>query len=169
MLFEHFDELILLESGGRTVYHGEIGHDSRTLLDYLESNGAEKCPKKTNPAEYMLEGKFSLTRPPNTHLPRILAIGSGNPNYDGPDWGDTWDKSEERKARTKEIEDMIQERRSSGDKAKSEDDREYAMPFFTQLTTVLKRRFVTYWRTPSYIVGIMMRKHSLTENPVSSN
>jgi hypothetical protein len=46
-----------------------------------------------------------------------------------PDWGDIWDKSEERKARTKEIEDMVNERKNSGDKAKSEDGREYAMSF----------------------------------------
>lgn len=51
LLFEYFDELILLMAGGRTVYHGELGEDSRTLLDYLEANGAEKCPPKTNPAE----------------------------------------------------------------------------------------------------------------------
>lgn len=70
--------------------------------------------------------------------------------------GDTWDNSEERKARTKEIEDMVRDRKSSGDKAKAEDNREYAMPFFTQLRSVMSRRFVAYWRTPSYIVGIMM-------------
>lgn len=66
LLFEHFDELILLESGGRTVYHGELGHDSQTLIKYLQGNGAEKIHDKENPAEYMLE-----------------AIGSGNPEYDG--------------------------------------------------------------------------------------
>jgi len=55
VLFEYFDELILLESGGRTVYHGNLGHDSKTLLKYFEDNGADKCPPNTNPAEYMLE------------------------------------------------------------------------------------------------------------------
>lgn len=55
VLFEHFDQLLLLKSGGRTVYFGELGHDSRTLLDYLEKNGAKRCPPKTNPAEYMLK------------------------------------------------------------------------------------------------------------------
>lgn len=55
VLFEEFDELILLKSGGRLVYHGELGYDSRKLIDYLESNGAKKCPSNTNPAEYMLD------------------------------------------------------------------------------------------------------------------
>ena len=55
LLFEHFDELILLQAGGRTVFHGELGKDSKTLLEYFEANGAEKCHDKENPAEYMLE------------------------------------------------------------------------------------------------------------------
>jgi ATP-binding cassette subfamily G (WHITE) protein 2 (SNQ2) len=63
VLFEHFDQLLLLKSGGRTVYFGELGHDSRNLLEYLERNGAKKCPPKENPAEFMLE-----------------AIGAGNPD-----------------------------------------------------------------------------------------
>ena len=29
VLFEYFDQLLLLKSGGRTVYFGELGHDSR--------------------------------------------------------------------------------------------------------------------------------------------
>jgi len=51
---------------------------------------------------------------------------------------------------------MISERKSGGDKDKATDDREYAMPFMVQLRAVMHRRFTTYWRTPSYIVGIMM-------------
>jgi ATP-binding cassette, subfamily G (WHITE), member 2, SNQ2 len=66
--FENFDELLLLKSGRRVVYHGPLGHDSRTLIDYFERNGPRKCPPHTNPAEYMLE-----------------AIGAGNPDYKGKD------------------------------------------------------------------------------------
>lgn len=139
ILFEHFDELILLEKGGRTVYHGELGHDSKTLLKYFETNGADKCPPDTNPAEYMLE-----------------AIGAGDPHYEGQEWGDVWDESDERKSRSEEIEKMISEKKEHGDKGKVSDEREFAMPFFVQLKAVIHRRFVTYWRTPDYIVGIMM-------------
>ena len=32
VLFEYFDELILLKSGGRVVYHGDLGKDSRHLI-----------------------------------------------------------------------------------------------------------------------------------------
>lgn len=52
ILFEHFDDLLLLQAGGRTVYFGPLGDDSQTLIEYLERSGAPKCKKHANPAEY---------------------------------------------------------------------------------------------------------------------
>lgn len=54
VLFEEFDDLLLLQSGGRVVYNGELGHDSNALIEYFESNGAKKCPPHVNPAEVRL-------------------------------------------------------------------------------------------------------------------
>ena len=51
ILFQEFDRLLFLAKGGKTVYFGNIGENSRTLLDYFESNGAEKCGDDDNPAE----------------------------------------------------------------------------------------------------------------------
>lgn len=51
VLFEMFDDLILLQSGGRTVYNGELGTDSSKLIRYFEQNGGKKCPDDANPAE----------------------------------------------------------------------------------------------------------------------
>lgn len=139
VLFEHFDELLLLKSGGRVVFHGELGKDSRKLIEYFESNGAKKCGKKANPAEYMLE-----------------AIGAGNPDYHGKDWGDVWANSPNKAERTKEIESIISERRSAGDSHKTADDREYAMPLMTQIIAVTRRDFTNAWRDPDYMVGKFM-------------
>ena len=139
VLFEHFDELILLKSGGRIVYHGELGKGSRLLIDYFESNGAKHCPSKANPAEYMLE-----------------AIGAGDPSYSGQDWGDVWSTSSEHEARSKEIQDMIATRRSVTSTSKTDDVREYAMPLATQILAVIKRDFTAYYRTPDYLLGKFM-------------
>jgi len=136
VLFEYFDELILLKSGGRVVYHGSLGKDSRTLIDYFEKNGAKECPPNSNPAEYMLE-----------------AIGAGNPDYKGKDWGDVWASSPEHDERHKEIQQMLEERRKVLTNGKTDDDREYAMPIGTQVYTVVKRSFTSYWRTPDYMTG----------------
>ncbi|KAL5461712.1 hypothetical protein PMIN06_002006 [Paraphaeosphaeria minitans] len=138
VLFEHFDQLLLLKSGGRTVYFGEVGHDSRTLLDYLERNGAKKCPPKENPAEYMLE-----------------AIDAGDPNYKGKDWGDVWASSPENERLTQEIQEMISHRRNAA-RDEARDDGKYAMPLTTQLVTVIHRNFVQIWRDPPYVVGLTM-------------
>jgi ABC-type multidrug transport system ATPase subunit len=51
VLFENFDELVLLQSGGRVVYNGPLGNDSKTLIDYFENNGGKKCSPHANPAE----------------------------------------------------------------------------------------------------------------------
>lgn len=135
VLFEEFDELILLKSGGRLVYHGPLGKDSRNLIDYFEGNGAKKCPKAMNPAEYMLE-----------------AIGAGDPNYKGQDWAETWGNSKNSKDRLDEIQQLLEERRSAPSNT-TKDDREYAMPLGTQIWAVVKRCFIAYWRTPEYMIG----------------
>lgn len=139
VLFEYFDELLLLKSGGRVVYHGSLGKDSRHLIDYFEKNGAKKCPPQVNPAEYMLE-----------------AIGAGNPDYKGKDWGDVWATSPEFNERSQEIQRMIDERRNVSKSSKTDDDREYAMPLGTQINTVVHRSFVSYWRSPDYMIGKFM-------------
>ncbi|KAF2262008.1 hypothetical protein CC78DRAFT_330158 [Lojkania enalia] len=139
VLFEHFDQLLLLKSGGRVAYFGELGKDSRTLLDYLEGNGAKKCPPQANPAEYMLE-----------------SIGAGNPDYKGKDWGDVWQSSLQNEKLTQEIQEIIRKRREASTTEQTRDDREYAMPYTTQLYVVIHRSFVAMWRDPPYVIGMFM-------------
>ncbi|UKZ81708.1 hypothetical protein TrVFT333_009480 [Trichoderma virens FT-333] len=144
VLFEHFDELLLLKSGGQVVYHGALGKDSQPLIRYFESNGAHKCPPNANPAEYMLD-----------------AIGAGDPNYRGQDWGDVWASSPEHEERSREIQSMISARQQVEPSKSLKDDREYAAPLSLQTALVVKRAFVSYWRSPNYIVGKFML-HILT-------
>ena len=136
VLFEHFDELLLLKSGGKVVYHGPLGHDSRTMIDYFEANGAKKCEDNANPAEYMLE-----------------AIGAGNPDYRGQDWAEVWANSLEHQERSNEIASMIESRNHAEVSQSLKDDRTYAMPLSAQTLAVVRRRFIAYWRTPEYIIG----------------
>ena len=48
-LFQVFDRLLLLRKGGQTVYFGDIGPNSSTLVNYFERNGAAKCKDDENP------------------------------------------------------------------------------------------------------------------------
>jgi len=89
LLFESFDRLLLLESGGHTVYFGDIGQDSHTIREYFASHGAP-CPSNVNPAEFMLE-----------------AIGAGlTPRIGNRDWKDIWRESNEYQQVLREISDL---------------------------------------------------------------
>lgn len=50
-----FDRLLLLKKGGQTVYFGDLGPNSTTMLGYFESHGGYPCPPQHNPAEYILD------------------------------------------------------------------------------------------------------------------
>ena len=134
VLFEQFDRLLFLARGGKTVYFGDIGDDSRTLLGYFEGNGARKCSDEENPAEYMIE---------------IVNAGT---NPAGEDWHSVWKGSKEAQGVADEIERIHAER--SGEPADAEDTEshaEFAMPFWSQLSTVTHRVFQQYWRAPEYV------------------
>lgn len=58
VLFQEFDRLLFLAAGGKTVYFGEIGQNSKVLTDYFEQHGAHACGADENPAEWMLTVSF---------------------------------------------------------------------------------------------------------------
>jgi ATP-binding cassette subfamily G (WHITE) protein 2 (PDR) len=136
ILFQQFDRLLFLRKGGETVYFGDIGPNSQTLLDYFSNNGARPCTEDENPAEYMLEI-------------------AGSKDHD---WFETWKASEEAKNIQRGIDEIAREKEGAQDN-KEEDANahaEFAMPFGAQLTEVTKRAFSQYWRMPSYILAKFM-------------
>ncbi|KAL3515879.1 hypothetical protein ACH5RR_022781 [Cinchona calisaya] len=55
-IFEAFDELILLKSGGRMIYCGPLGQHSNEVIQYFESiSGVPKIKNDHNPATWMLD------------------------------------------------------------------------------------------------------------------
>jgi ATP-binding cassette, subfamily G (WHITE), member 2, PDR len=136
MLFQRFDRLLFLAMGGQTVYFGPVGEKSQIVLSYFERNGAHKCPKDANPAEWIFE-----------------VIGAAPGSYSEKDWHETWRKSAEYLDVHRELELLENERPKetqarAGDK---ESYREFAAPLGEQLWEVTRRVFSQYWRTPSYI------------------
>ncbi|KAL5362246.1 ABC-2 type transporter-domain-containing protein [Aspergillus floccosus] len=135
MLFQRFDRLLLLASGGRTVYFGDIGESSEHLISYFERNGAPPCTQGANPAEWMLE-----------------SIGAAPGSSSQIDWPATWQNSPEYQVVKEELQRL---RISSGSSALHAEDKEssgeFAASFRLQLWEVTHRVFQQYWRTPSYI------------------
>lgn len=135
MLFQRFDRLLLLAKGGKTVYFGDIGDGTQTLLDFFVRNGAPPCPEGANPAEYMLN----------------VLTGSFGSDLN-LDWPEIWNNSPERKAVQEHLEELKQG--GSAPSATPDDqasEGEFAASFTEQLWQVTKRVFQQYWRDPGYI------------------
>ncbi|XAO22858.1 hypothetical protein I312_101633 [Cryptococcus bacillisporus CA1280] len=146
MLFEQFDRLLFLAKGGKTVYFGEVGKESRTLVNYFERNGAEKCPPGENPAEWMLS-----------------AIGASPGSQSTVDWHQTWLNSPEREEVRRELDHIKETNGGKGETAEQDKGREkskaeikaeyaeFAAPLWKQFVIVVWRVWQQHWRTPSYI------------------
>ncbi|KAM6506920.1 hypothetical protein FALCPG4_018738 [Fusarium falciforme] len=140
ILFQQFDRLLFLTKGGRSVYFGNIGEDSRILLTYFESNGARACDREENPAEYILEIVTNVT------------------NDKGDDWHEVWKASDECQAVEAEIDGIHAEKQNETTTGEDEasSSAEFAMPFWAQLQAVTCRVFQQYWRMPSYVFAKFM-------------
>lgn len=138
MLFQRFDRLLFLARGGKTVYFGEVGKNSKVLTAYFERNGAHKCPAEANPAEWMLE-----------------VIGAAPGSHTEIDWHEVWKASPEREGVKGELRRLKNVRPDETEPSSDPNDKatynEFAAPFMVQMKEVLYRVFQQYWRTPSYI------------------
>ncbi|KAI1075018.1 ABC-2 type transporter-domain-containing protein [Whalleya microplaca] len=136
MLFQQFDRLLLLSFGGKTVYFGDIGHNSKALTTYFESHGAHPCGASENPAEWMLR-----------------VIGAAPGAHVNQDWAQTWRDSSECAAVQKELRLLELHLSDSARVSQAEETitSYYASPFHRQFLMCTRRAFEQYWRTPSYV------------------
>jgi ATP-binding cassette, subfamily G (WHITE), member 2, PDR len=153
MLFQRFDRLLLLAKGGRTVYFGEIGKNSQTLVDYFIGKGAPSLPEGANPAEWMLG---------------VIGAARGSPNTD-IDWPRVWGDSPEKVAVDAELDRLVSTSpRGKHNSSDTELNAEFAAPLTDQIIIVTKRIFQQYWRSPSYLaskafLGIGSVSHNCTD------
>ncbi|OJJ07745.1 hypothetical protein ASPVEDRAFT_178581 [Aspergillus versicolor CBS 583.65] len=135
MLFQRFDRLLFLAAGGKTIYFGDIGENSKILSDYFERNGAAHLAPGENPAEWMLE-----------------VIGAAPGSHSEIDWAKVWRESPEH---TEVKGHLAVLRQTLSDKPQEDIElsayTEFAAPFRIQLYECLVRVFAQYFRSPSYI------------------
>eukprot|EP00039_Didymoeca_costata_P008271 m.109810 g.109810 ORF g.109810 m.109810 type:complete len:1457 (+) comp14014_c0_seq3:106-4476(+) len=138
MVFEQFDTLLLLQRGGRTVYFGDIGEDSRILTNYFQMGGAPPCSDDENPADYMLN---------------CVSPANSEPMHD---WtAKVWDVS------TNKV--KLHESLENGAKALLPDDIKpihydsiTAASPLTQFVQLVRRQSLAHWRDPSTTIGILV-------------
>ena len=130
-LIEIFDSLVLLVRGGKLAYDGPMGDRCSAAIDYMSKYG-RPCGETENPAEYFLD-----------------VIGAGSRNTQTDDWAQIWLNSETREKRRPFLEQVtsisLTEQRTL-----AKYDRTYATPFYVQLSVVLRRTWLYYWREPDY-------------------
>ncbi|KAL1918569.1 uncharacterized protein VTP21DRAFT_2591 [Calcarisporiella thermophila] len=142
ILFEHFDRLLLLARGGKTAYFGDIGVNSRIMLDYFERNGGRICDQHENSAEYILE-----------------VIGAGASGKVSQDWTEVWKNSPERSAVLEEMGQLTisPQTVSNGNTffvlGYPSEIREFATSTWVQIWEVYKRMNLCWWRDPYYNIG----------------
>ncbi|KAK4183910.1 ABC transporter CDR4 [Podospora australis] len=146
-IFDMFDQLLLLEKGGRTLYFGTIGDNASKLISYFLKNGASRpCRSGENPTEWVLDvtGGHRTSTSTNQTMP----------------WSEKWRLSPERKEikrQLREMKDFLPTKTADagvtasllpGDTALNT---EFSVPFATQLFLVTHRIFQEYWRDPTYL------------------
>ncbi|KAI0930785.1 hypothetical protein AcV7_004877 [Taiwanofungus camphoratus] len=134
-LFEVFDRLLLLRKGGQTVYFGDLGKRSSTLINYFQSNGARECLDTENPAEYILE-----------------AIGAGATATSDTNWHETWKQSKEAKNLQDEL-DMIHTEGHKRPPVSSSMQGSFPTSWGYQLMLLLRRDVEYHWRDPAYLMA----------------
>ncbi|SCU78746.1 LADA_0A07316g1_1 [Lachancea dasiensis] len=138
-LFEQFDRLLLLKKGGQTVYFGPVGKNSQNLLEYFQENGARKCEKSENPAEYILE-----------------AIGAGATASVKEDWHVIWKNSHQRSKADKELDDFLKKFNSTQSNTEGNQISKYATSYSYQFKVVYARNAAVFWRDVNYLMAKLM-------------
>jgi ABC-type multidrug transport system ATPase subunit len=138
-IFNGFDELLLLKRGGETVFFGELGNHSSSLIHYLESfEATPKIHPGENPATWML-----------------TTIGAGSSSSNSPpfDYAGSYARSTLRKSCIERIEKICSDATVEN---KLEFSHEYASSYQTQASAVFSRTMTVYYRSPNYNVTRVM-------------
>ncbi|KAI0089451.1 pleiotropic drug resistance ABC transporter [Irpex rosettiformis] len=134
-LFQVFDRLLLLKVGGQTVYYGDLGYNSSTIIEYFQRNGARECKTEENPAEYILQ-----------------VIGAGANATADRDWHEIWKAAPESVALQEEI-DRIHAEGRQRPPVEAALDKKYATLWPYQVATLTRRGMQSLWRSPTYIIS----------------
>jgi hypothetical protein len=114
------------------VYHGELGENCRTLVEYFEARGAPKIALGDNPANWML---------------RVITLD------DMGDLAKAYKESSSFINLNKVLEETID---SPPEDMKIEFDSEFAAPKTTRTKLISQRLRTIYWRSPAYNLSRVM-------------
>ena len=134
-IFEAFDQLVLLQRGGRMTYFGPLGFESAALVAYLEGQpGVEAIRPGYNPATWMLEvtgGSMSTTfKSSSQDFPTLYA------------------DSQLRRDNEAHMDALVAQGKATHEQLALAG--EYATSSGTQRSVLIRKFFMLYWRNPNY-------------------
>eukprot|EP00977_Amphora_coffeiformis_P016603 scaffold5169_cov172-Amphora_coffeaeformis.AAC.34 len=132
IVFLDEDDLLLLKRGGEVVYHGELGENCQSLVNYFESKGAPEIALGDNPANWML---------------RVITSES---------MGDLSQAYKESTQYTKLKQELEEAKASPSEELKIEFDSEFAASKSTRGLLIAQRLRTIYWRSPAYNLSRVM-------------
>lgn len=125
IIWDRFDDLLLLTKGGRVAYMGEMGPKSATVLNHFKKLGNADPPPSCNPADYVLAAL--------TAVEPDVAVSK----FEG---------SDEKK--------LIHDAVDSDSKLEATEHPEHhysrVNSTFKEIMLVSQRQFITQWRNPAY-------------------
>ncbi|KAJ6127596.1 hypothetical protein N7523_003208 [Penicillium sp. IBT 18751x] len=131
ILFQMFDHVLLLAPGGKTVYFGETGPESKHVIDYFARHNAIMGPSE-NPAEFI-----------------ISTVTNKDPS--AQNWPQVWESSEECSELQRRIAALQNcSPNSMADRPSGTNDAKYALPLWAQVVELTKRHWIVVWRTGPY-------------------
>ncbi|KAL0031878.1 hypothetical protein WJX79_002852 [Trebouxia sp. C0005] len=128
-IFQAFDELLLLQRGGSTLYAGALGEDSRDLITYFEKLGSPRITPGYNPATWMLENTTASVEEKQD-------ISFAEQFLDSELKGQT--------------DQLVDEHSQENAYKPIEFKEKYAKSSSRQYLALLKKFSIAYWRTPEY-------------------
>lgn len=135
-----FDRLLLLGSGGKTLYFGDIGPNASTIIHYFESNGAPLCQPGENPAEWMID--VTTKKLESESCQESAAHG---------DWADKWSDSQQRHSVLSHLDDL-KTTHSKISQPVQAPETAYATSIIQQVLILSKRTFIEQWRSPAFLM-----------------
>ncbi|KAL4527487.1 hypothetical protein Ndes2526B_g08823 [Nannochloris sp. 'desiccata'] len=141
-IFEAFDQLVLMQRGGRLTYFGPLGVDSSSLIAYLESyEGVQPISASYNPATWMLESTGGS-----------MATTFKAADIDFPD---AYLESELRASNLKLMDELVAT--AAANSPELAVGGKYATSIKIQLRELTRKYFLYYWRASNYnFVRIIM-------------
>ncbi|PIN12257.1 Pleiotropic drug resistance proteins (PDR1-15), ABC superfamily [Handroanthus impetiginosus] len=130
-IFEAFDELLLMKTGGQVIYAGPLGRHSEKIIEYFEAiPGVPRINEKYNPATWMLEVSSVATE--------------ARLNIDFAEYYKSSALYQKNKALVKELSTPAPEAKDLHFNTK------YSESTWGQFKSCLWKQWWTYWRSPDY-------------------